>query len=180
MRQIEYAEAKRLVEAEHYTRKMPSVPQYIIGDGHPVYALAVFGQPASPRVKESPFGKENAKLVMELQRLVMKRPHERNALSAFLSKAIKMLPQPMIIVSYADTDQGHTGAIYKATNWMYCGCSRPRRDRDPGDGKHSRHVTRDMPFKARSSKHRFLFLHGDRRFKKRIMKDLRWNVEARN
>lgn len=35
----------------------------------------------------------------------------------------KDIPFVKIIVSYADPEQGHTGVIYKATNWTYIGKS---------------------------------------------------------
>ena len=38
-----------------------------------------------------------------------------------VSKCLKLLPRPMIIVSYSDTRQGHNGYIYQATNWIYTG-----------------------------------------------------------
>jgi hypothetical protein len=30
-----------------------------------------------------------------------------------------------VVITYADTSRGHTGAIYRATNAEYCGLTRP-------------------------------------------------------
>lgn len=39
-----------------------------------------------------------------------------------------MLPSPTIVVSYADTSQGHVGFVYQATNFIYTGLSAKRTD----------------------------------------------------
>jgi hypothetical protein len=45
----------------------------------------------------------------------------RNVLSYFVSSALKKLPRPALILSYADPNVGHQGYIYQATNWVYTG-----------------------------------------------------------
>jgi hypothetical protein len=51
--------------------------------------------------------------------------------SEILAKSIRMLkkfcPGLRLIVSYADSDQGHTGGIYQATNWIFTGKSEGER-----------------------------------------------------
>ena len=46
-----------------------------------------------------------------------------------MARAIKMLKQQSpglrLVVSYADTGQGHHGGIYQATNWIYEGKGKP-------------------------------------------------------
>ena len=45
------------------------------------------------------------------------------SISYFVGKSLKLLPlKQNVIVSYADTRQGHHGYIYQATNWIYTGC----------------------------------------------------------
>ena len=50
---------------------------------------------------------------------------KQNNVSKVLSISIKMFkkvnPLCKLLVSYADVDQGHTGVIYQATNWIYEG-----------------------------------------------------------
>ena len=59
--------------------------------------------------------------INELNRLCVNEGLEKNVLSFFVSKSLKLLPKPMAIISYADTTYGHHGYIYQATNWIYCG-----------------------------------------------------------
>jgi hypothetical protein len=57
----------------------------------------------------------------------------------------------IILVSYADTRQGHMGIVYQATNWIYTGMTKPFADR-VGNGK-----------VVRSVKHRYVwFANKDR------------------
>ena len=39
-----------------------------------------------------------------------------------------LLPKPTIVVSYADTGQGHVGYVYQSTNFIYTGLSANRVD----------------------------------------------------
>lgn len=53
--------------------------------------------------------------------------YNKNLLSYFLSKCEKLLkrskPDIDILVTFADTTFGHTGSVYKASNWIYDGKS---------------------------------------------------------
>jgi hypothetical protein len=55
--------------------------------------------------------------------LVINEVVPKNTLSFFVSKTIKMMPNPCVLVSYADTSHNHQGYIYQATNWIYTGLS---------------------------------------------------------
>lgn len=61
----------------------------------------------------------------ELTRIAL-RDH-KSFVSEIMIKAIKKLkdfcPNMQLIVSFADPEQGHNGAIYQATNWIYAGKS---------------------------------------------------------
>ena len=52
---------------------------------------------------------------------------DKNCLSYFVSQCLKLLPQPMAVISYADPNVYHTGYIYQATNWYYTGTSTPKK-----------------------------------------------------
>jgi hypothetical protein len=68
------------------------------------------------------FGLNNTEAV-ELCRVALNK--HKTPVSRLLSFSIKMLkktnPGLRLIVSYADANQGHIGAIYQATNWIYVG-----------------------------------------------------------
>jgi hypothetical protein len=59
----------------------------------------------------------------ELTRVALTR--HKTPVSKILSIAIKFLvknsPNIELIISFADTEQGHHGGIYQATNWIYTG-----------------------------------------------------------
>ena len=42
-------------------------------------------------------------------------------MSWFVSKIFKLLPAPLVIISYSDIEQGHHGYIYQALNFLYTG-----------------------------------------------------------
>ena len=51
---------------------------------------------------------------------------KKNYASYFISRCLKLLPQNVIIISYADSNINHIGCIYQATNWIYSGESSGR------------------------------------------------------
>lgn len=60
--------------------------------------------------------------VLACSRLVCSPACPKNAASFLLGRSIKLLPYRWhTLLTYADSNQGHTGQIYKATNWEYLG-----------------------------------------------------------
>lgn len=90
-----------------------------------------------------------------------------------------MLPNRTFVVSYADTAWSHVGYVYQATNFLYTGATVPRTDSYQPNGKHNRHAeTDDLDIRqTRSSKHRYIYLVGDRRTKKQMRKELLYTVQ---
>jgi transposase/GNAT superfamily N-acetyltransferase len=83
-------------------------------------AVARFASPSRQEIATSIEYKFSETL--ELTRLcVHPRYQKKNLLSWFLSKAEKLVrqarPDVKCLVSFADTSYGHTGAVYKASNW---------------------------------------------------------------
>lgn len=122
-----------------------------------------FGKPASPSLCVGACGKENSKRIFELNRLWMDDICPKNTESRFIGWSLKRLREEYkdwIIVSYADTAQGHTGTIYRATGWTYTGLSDERKcgDYATEGNKHSRHSEKnDLPNVPRSRKHRYFY-----------------------
>ena len=86
----------------------------------------------------------------------------KNSESRFIGWSIRILREihpNWILVSYADTEQNHTGAIYRATNWIYTGLSDERKCGDYFvENGHSRHAKKsDKPNVPRSRKHRYFY-----------------------
>lgn len=65
--------------------------------------------------------------VLALSRLVVLGEVPANGASFLLSRSMKLIDRSRwpCLVTYADTWRGHTGAIYKATNWDYVGITKP-------------------------------------------------------
>ena len=85
----------------------------------------MFAIPCSENVRASLFGEEYKDNVIELHRLHIQDVTPKNTESWFIAKCLKLLlidrPQTWGIISFADSTQGHTGTIYKATNFLRCG-----------------------------------------------------------
>lgn len=88
--------------------------------------VVTFGTPASAPLREGLAGRDWADSVLELNRLCCLS--QKNTASTLVGRALRMLPRPTIVVSYADTGQGHVGYIYQATNFIYTGLSAKRTD----------------------------------------------------
>lgn len=83
-----------------------------------IEGVCVYGQP-SPPIQKHAFKDRDFQL-FELSRLVI-QTKQKNAASFLVGNSLKMLPSPCAVVSYADTEQGHSGIVYQATNWIYTG-----------------------------------------------------------
>ena len=179
VKRISYDDTKPFILNVHYARRMPCV-QYAFGlfiNGMLV-GCVTFGQPATPSIGKGLAGIENKHNVLELNRLVILPGYNGKNYGSFLvAKALKMLPSHTFVVSYADTAWGHVGYVYQATNFLYTGATKPRTDIRSMSGGHPRHYNKgDLHRVYRSSKHRYIYLCGDRREKKKMMAELKWKV----
>lgn len=67
------------------------------------------------------------KNVLALSRLVLEEDVPKNGASFLLAKSVRLIDKERwpVLVTYADEWQGHTGTIYKASNWAYKGKTTP-------------------------------------------------------
>jgi hypothetical protein len=188
VKKIPTKDTKNLILNYHYAKRMPCI-SYAFGlfDKSELIGCVTYGMPASPRVSDGLCGKEYSKDVLELNRLVLKH-NRKNEASYLISKSLKLLPKNKIIISYADTSQNHVGYVYQATNFFYLGLSAIRTDRVFIDGtkqKHGRHIISTeisdiyerTKLVQRPRKHRYLILTGDNKYKKSVLKSLRYKIE---
>ena len=175
VKQIAYQDTKDLILNVHYAHRMPSISYaYGLFKDNELVGVCTYGKPASPSLCVGVAGVENKSIVWELNRLVLKH-NLPNLASFFVGKTLKMLPRPMIIVSYADTAQNHEGIIYQASNFMFTGTSKPRTDMAGKDGKHSRHNFGDVTNRVnRSAKHRYIKIIGSKVQIKNLKKQLKY------
>lgn len=104
----------------HYAKRIPA---------HPIIAYNVFENKvwcgcivfnAGIGAIEKPFGLKKGE-VSELVRVALNGKQSKT--SKCVSRAVKIFkkdnPLCKLLVSYADTDKGHQGTIYKAMNWIH-------------------------------------------------------------
>jgi hypothetical protein len=111
---------------KHYAKRIPPI-NYSFGlyNNNLLIGIITFGVPVSNSLRN--LWNNEFKLI-ELNRLVVNDNLPRNTLSYFVATSLKLLPKPLVIVSYADTSKNHNGYIYQATNWIYTGLSAEFKD----------------------------------------------------
>jgi hypothetical protein len=119
-----HGEVRRLVVAWHYSQSVPNTSTYrhglyrsdlvLHGDAH---GAALWLPPTRPAGEAVAADGWNG--VLSLSRLVVDPELPTNAASFLLGRSMRLIDRERwpVLVTYADTNQGHTGAIYKATNW---------------------------------------------------------------
>lgn len=176
----------------HYAKRVPQI-RYAFGLylGTILIGCVTYGLPASNNLRIGVAGREWRDTVIELNRLVVLDGAPRNSASMLVGRSLKLLPKPTIVVSYADTGQGHIGYIYQATNFLYTGLSQKHKDVTVAglESFHQRSVTRGktkdemisefgdtLYYIKRSRKHRYIYVVADRCTKAKIIKSLKYKI----
>ena len=175
IKKINHEDTKPFILNIHYAKRMPSISfAYGLFFKHELVGMVSYGSPASQSLCKGVAGISNKHLVIELNRLVLKY-NKKNEASMLVGKSLNLLPRPKIIVSYADTQQGHKGYVYQASNFLFTGTTKARTDIAGKDGKHSRHHLGDKTKRVyRSAKHRYVFIIGNKKDKKQLTKQLKY------
>ena len=176
--QIPYSATKDWILNIHYAKRMPSI-SFAYGLYHydEMVGMVSYGTPASPSLCKGICGEEHKHNVIELNRLVLK-DNLPNQASFLVSRSLKLLPKPKVVVSYADTAQDHAGIIYQACNFLFTGTTKARTDIAGKDGRHSRHHLGDRQNRInRSAKHRYVYFIGSKKDKKTLRNALRYTIE---
>lgn len=116
---------KDFIEKYHYSRNINGcISKYCFAlySGNKLIGSAFFGEMsmANQYKRFSP----NKEDVIELRRLVCIDDTPKNTESYFIGKMLRWLKNNTtikIVVSYADEEYGHSGIIYKASNFKYLG-----------------------------------------------------------
>lgn len=181
-RKISREEVSPMLINNHYLHRMPplSVAYGAIYNNN-IIGVLTFGKPPSNSLCKGICGDEWSSSVYELNRLYTIDDSPKNLESKFISFALNDLKtKNWIIVSYADKGMGHSGYIYQATNWIYTGLSAKRTDVYVGEGLHSRTYTEEQRNfvirSVRSMKHRYVYMCGDKRFKKNALNALKYPI----
>ena len=175
---ITYSQTEPFILNIHYAKRMPSITHaYGLFENNKLMGIITYGSPASYTLCVGVAGREHRHEVLELNRLVLKN-NKKNEASILISSSFKLLPKPKIIVSYADTEQEHTGVVYQATNFIFTGTTKERTDPLGSEGQHHRHLPSDATQrKKRSAKHRYIYFLGNKTQRKEYKKKLKYKVK---
>ena len=89
--------------------------------------VCIYTRPAGPSAGQS-YYPQNPDKVLELRRLCLIDDTPKNAESYFVGWTLRWLKKNTdweFVLSYADEEQGHTGVIYRASNFKYLGKTSP-------------------------------------------------------
>ena len=177
IKEISYKEAIDFLLPKHYSGRKPHIAiAFGLYKDNILQAVCTFGKPASHSLCRGICGEEYANKVYELNRLCRLDTYDK-PLSQFVGACLRNLKvNNWIIVSYSDMAMTHHGYIYQACNFLYTGATKSRTDFYSGE-KHSRHSRPVEGLRQfRSSKHRYVYICGDKRFKKKILEVLNYKV----
>ena len=171
----------------HYAKRMCSTSYAygLINMEGDIIGVVTYGTPPSAPLRTGLAGKENMNKILELNRLCLK-DNKPNYASFLVSKSLKMLPEGKIVISFADTEQGHIGYVYQACNFLYYGLSAKRTDWKIKGKEHLHGQTVADEFRGaknraekmrekygdafylspRPRKHRYVYVTGGKKYKK--------------
>jgi hypothetical protein len=135
---VPICEARLLVESFHYSKGASNTRTDLHGFRRDGKLIAVAWWLPPTRVACESVSKSDWKSVISLSRLVVIPGEPKNVCSMLIGASIRKIKKDgrwKHLVTYADHSQGHTGAIYRATNWIYVGTTGPYPKWVDGDGK---------------------------------------------
>jgi len=163
--------AGKQVREHHYTHSVPSGKTNFLRYESAIISYSI---PANPNAKSFFLGNDIEGEVWELSRLWAPDEHKHNLLTQAISRSLTVLkkiePSVVACIAYADPNVGHTGGVYRAASWIYCGQSEEGRYYEDKNGQvvsrrkfHSgdHHLTKEEILKrgytetSRAGKHRF-------------------------
>jgi hypothetical protein len=184
----------------HYARRWPSISfAFGLFKSNVLCGIITYGTPPSSALRVGLAGKEFKNDVLELNRLCL-RNNTKNEASMLIGRSLKLLPPNKIIISYADTGKGHSGVVYQATNFLYCGLSQVNKDWKVRGMEHLHTQTLIDEFRGfgrsyqdrtnlmrakwgdklylerRSRKHRYVTFTGDKRFKRKALRSIKYPI----
>jgi hypothetical protein len=166
----------------HYAKRIPSI-SYAFGlfANDALVGVVTYGKTSSPLTANALVGPDYSNKVYELNRLCLLN-NLKNEASILVGRSLKLLPKDTIILSFADSEQGHLGIVYQAANFRYYGLteakseialkSQPNKhalsiyDESKGEENRINYLKEkygdDLYWKKRSQKHRYVYVIGDK------------------
>jgi len=196
VRRIDRKDCAVYITEIHYAKRWPSI-SYAFGlfRDEDLCGIVTYGTPPSAPLRKGIAGEEYSKNVIELNRLCLKDNLPCEA-SRLVGASLKMLPKPKIVISFADTSQGHEGIVYKATNFGYYGLSAKRTDWKVKGKEHLHGQTiadefrgvknraqamrdkygDDFYLQPRPRKHRYIIILGSKKWRKKAQKNIKYKL----
>lgn len=181
----------------HYAkRSCPISHAYGAYRGRQLVGVVTYGTPLSSTLRDGICGAEYSGNVLELNRLCCE--NEKNVASQIVGRSLAMLPKPSIVVSYADSGQGHVGYVYQATNFFYTGLSAKFKDPMVKGQEHKHHTTigdegrghpsrveflrdkygaENVYYVERARKHRYVFFCGSKTDRWKMKRALKYEIQ---
>lgn len=128
---VERRDVKDFIEEHHYSHNINGLKaSYCFGlyDGTTMVGAMIYGG-FSMANQWRKYG-EREEDVLELRRLVLIDDTPKNSESFFIGATLRWLKKNTnvkTIISYADPNYGHSGVVYKATNFHHLGMTSPGR-----------------------------------------------------
>ena len=170
----------------HYAKSIPTV-QYaynVYNDNNEWCGVIVYGVGANPLIAKQ-YGLNNGE-ILELERVALNGKQEITSKAVALSLKLLHKDNPLVkmIISYADTRQGHYGTIYQATNWYFLGLKKiggkeyyvkgkwvHRRSLGHFTEKERKIIKQKCESRISSNKYKYIYIY-DKKLKKKIENEL--------
>lgn len=188
-----------LIIKTHYAKRWPSISfSYGFFDELGLAGCVTYGTPPSAPLRRGVAGDGYIKHVLELNRLVL-RDNFKNDASKLVSASLKLLKMEgnFIVISFADTSQGHRGVVYQASGFGYHGLSAKRTDWKVKGLEHLHGQTIADEFRGvknraeamrekygddfyladRPRKHRYIKIVGSKGFRAKAVRSIKYKME---
>lgn len=126
VRTIPLREGRAFIIEHHYSKGCSNTAVYVHGlfrkGEDTLLGVAQWLPPT--RVAAESVNRENWTRVLALSRLAVRPDVPKNGASFLMARSIRLIEKDqkwLSLVTYADDFMGHTGQIYRATNWEYVG-----------------------------------------------------------
>lgn len=126
VRLVPVKEIRRAIVTGHYSGVMPDATQEAFAAywNEIVIAAVAYGPGGNSRTFGAVIEGFDSSNARELIRLWVHPDAPKNTASYVVSRSLKMLPKAVgLVVSFADSGQGHAGYVYQSLNFYYVGMS---------------------------------------------------------
>jgi len=192
IKEIGYQIAMSVVIENHYLhRQAPCEKAFglFCSQCSDLIGVIVYGTPSSAPLRSGICGKNESDNVIELTRLWIADGTPKNTESYLIGNTVGRAGKD-IVVSFAEIEQGHTGIVYQATNWIYTGLSAKRTNWTiEGVDSHCQTIAdkytakqirqrygEKFTLKDRPLKHRYVYFNGTKKRKSELLSKLKYPI----